>query len=467
MSELKATLANVQAPEYENNIEPVTLSDQTMKERYDRILAKMKAEQLSTLVIYEDLEHGSNFEYLTGFLTRFEEALLILHDDGRVIYVLGNENLKLEKHARLKGEVIHCPHFSLPNQPLFDDRPISDYLNRSLFKTEGTIGLVGWKLFTGQNEKAEKLFDMPAYIVDTIREQVGNEHLVNATKLFIGDNGVRTTNNVNEIAHYEFGASLASAQILKALEAVEIGKTEMEIGQILNAQGQPNSVVTIAATGQRFEQARLYPGHKPIAIGEPVSLTVGYKGGLQSRSAFAVHDASELPAGQENYLEEVVYPYFKAIATWLSSVKVGLSGKEVYQLIENVLPKEQFGWHLNPGHYVADEEWMASPIYENSDVLLKSGMLFQVDIIPSIKGMSGTSAEGGILLADETLRRDIQQTYPEMWERMCARREYIEHTLGIKIHADMMPLGNAFPYLRPFLLNKEKAIVIESNDTKN
>ncbi|MER2063455.1 MAG: aminopeptidase P family N-terminal domain-containing protein [Alkalibacterium sp.] len=103
---------NIKAPLPERGLKRVALTDETMQERFDKVQTKMKANGLSTLVIYEDLEHGSNFEYLTGFLTRFEEGLLIVHDDGTVYYLLGNENLKLMDHARLNGELIHVPHLS-------------------------------------------------------------------------------------------------------------------------------------------------------------------------------------------------------------------------------------------------------------------------------------------------------------------------------------------------------------------
>lgn len=47
---------------------PVLLTDETMKERYHKVMSRMQKEGLDTLVIYADLEHGNNFEYLTGFL---------------------------------------------------------------------------------------------------------------------------------------------------------------------------------------------------------------------------------------------------------------------------------------------------------------------------------------------------------------------------------------------------------------
>ena len=61
-------------PRFHPQRQPVFLSDQTMKERRDKILTRMAEHQLDCLAVYCDLEHGSNFEYLTGFLTRFEDV---------------------------------------------------------------------------------------------------------------------------------------------------------------------------------------------------------------------------------------------------------------------------------------------------------------------------------------------------------------------------------------------------------
>ena len=75
------TLKNVNLPEMETDLVPVTLSDETMNLRKNKVLENMKENNLDVLVIYADLEHGSNFEYLCGFLPRFEEALLVIKND--------------------------------------------------------------------------------------------------------------------------------------------------------------------------------------------------------------------------------------------------------------------------------------------------------------------------------------------------------------------------------------------------
>jgi len=69
---------------------PVMLTDETMQERYDSVLRRMKEDHFDTLVVYADLEHGNNFEYLTGFLPRFEEALLVLNQGGTHYMMMGN-----------------------------------------------------------------------------------------------------------------------------------------------------------------------------------------------------------------------------------------------------------------------------------------------------------------------------------------------------------------------------------------
>ena len=443
---------------------PVLLSDETMKERYEKVLARMKEEGMDTLVIYADLEHGSNFEYLSGFLPRFEEALLVLHANGSNYMVMGNENLNKVPHARLKAVPIHAPYFSLPNQPMEGGRSFLDILKEAEIGDGLRIGIVGWKNFTSGQEDNLQLFDVPAYIVERIQMLAGDSGKVfNATYLFIGNKGVRCRNNVNELEHYEFGAALASDRMLKAMDRLDVGVSEMELGGILNAGGQKNSVVTIAASGKRFVKANLYPTGNTVKIGDPISLTIGYKGGLSSRSGYAAKQSLELPVEIRDYVDVVVKPYFGAYAVWLEQIHCGMKGGDLYQLVERILPKAEYHWSLCPGHLTADEEWMSSPVYDGSEEMIESGMLFQIDIIPSLNGYGGTSAESTVALADTALREEIREKAPLLWERIKARRNYIESELHICLHPDVLPMCSTVAYLRPLLLNKNMAMAISQD----
>lgn len=442
------------------NVAPVLLSDATMRERKNKILARMRDEGFDALIIYADKEHGSNFEYLTGFIPRFEEGLLILEKSGQATAILGNENLKMVNHSRLPFTLKHCPYFSLPNQPMDHEKPLEELFDETGLNQLAKIGLIGWKMFTSAQTNNRKTFDIPYFIVEAIKNSIAPDtDLENAAHIFIhGDTGARVTNNENEIAHYEYGANLASNCILDAMNDVEPGVRETELAALLAAEGQYQTVVTIAATGQRFEKANFYPTYKKVERGQPVSMTTGFKGGLSSRTGFAIADESELPENQKDYLDRIAKPYFGAVAAWLENIKIGMPGAEMYALIEKVLNKEKYGWHLNPGHLSADEEWMSSPIYKNSAETLKSGMIMQIDIIPSVPGYTGVSAEESVALADAELQSKIQQAYPELWERICVRREFIRDVLKIDMAEEVIPLSNAVAYLRPFLLAKEMAL---------
>lgn len=445
-----------------DRLEPVPLSDSTMEERRKNLLRAMEEEQIDCLIIYGDLEHGSNFEYLTGFLPRFEEALLVIHRKDTAFLLLGNENLKMARHSRIQAQPVHVPAFSLPNQPMDRGLTVRDGLMQARTAEAGRIGVVGWKLLEEKCPDQDGLFDVPYYIVDALKKLTGEKtQIINKTGIFIHPgHGIRTVNNCNEIAHYEFGSALSANCVLDAMNQLGPGKTEMEIGSSLKIWGQPNSVVSISAAGERFQDASLYPRRKRIKTGDKLSLTTGFKGGLTSRSGYAVSCKEELPEDSRDYLERVAAPYYAAMAAWLEQIKIGMKGGEMYRLIETVLPKDTYGWSLNPGHLTADEEWLSSPIWKDSAHLLKSGMLLQADIIPSVPGYGGAGAESGIALADEDLRNQLKEHYPETWARIEERRDYIKEELGILLHQEVLPLSCLTGYYRPFMLDRDRAFTV-------
>lgn len=454
------SLAKVNYLDMKFNDQPPVLSDQTLRERKEKLLMAMKENGMDLIFIYADREHGANFEYVTGFIPRFEEALVAIESNGAATLFLGNENGKLAKFSRLEAELVHVPHFSLPNQPMENQKSFKDIIGDALHFDGKNIGVVGWKVFTSKLEENQQLFDVPYFIVDTLKQLAAS--VVNGSALLMGENGgIRTINNADEINYYEYGSSLASDCVLDALNHLEIGKTETELATFLSRFGQPHNVTTICATGDRFTNAVIYPRKKEVALGDKFSITTGYKGGLASRAGYVVTKTDELPHEVQDYLARVAIPYYSAVVAWLENIKIGMTGGQLYEVIETVLPKEDFHWHLNPGHFTADEEWLSSPVYPESDTVLKSGMLFQIDIIPSIPNYGGASAETGIALADEALRNEIASTYPELWDRFVKRRTYIKQELHIQLHPEVLPLSDTVGYFRPYLLNKEEALLFQ------
>lgn len=461
---MKVNVKKVRQPELEDNKKKVFLNDETIALRKEKLLKLMKEFGYSSLIVYADKEHGSNFEYLTGFIPRFEEGLSILNDDGELTLVLGNENYNKVKFSRVESKGIKCPLFSLANQPMDLSVPMSTYLKQATIDKSKKVGLVGWKLLSETIHDDHQGFDVPEFIVDGLKEVVGKEKLFNATHLLIDSGkGARSTNNANEIAFYEYGASLASDGILDAMNHLEETVSEVEIGNLINKNGQLNTVVSIVAFGERFLGANIYPTDRKLSRGDKVALTVAYKGGLSSRTGYAVKDEDELESVDAGYLEEVVKPYFKAYCQWLNMIEIGKNANDFYHAFNDFYPQDKYGWELCPGHLVADEEWMSSPFYDGSEALIRSGMIFQLDYIPVQEGHQGISAESTLAIADNNLREELQRNYPEVWARIVKRREFMETELNISLKPEILPLSNTLGYLRPFLLDKDMALVLEEN----
>lgn len=439
---------------------PVLLTEETMALRKRKILDAMHKHYLDTVIIYADREHGHNFEYLTGFAPRFEEAILILHSNGEAYLLLGNEMLSMCKYCRIPAKPIHVPYFSLPNQPMENEQKMEDVLQSAGITMEKQVGLVGWKLFTGMLNKNEQLYDIPYYIVQAVKKVT--KSVRNSCNIFISPkDGVRLENSANEIAYYEFGAAIASDCVKKCLDQVNVGKTEMELAAELNGYGHPVNVQKICAVGERFTHAIVEPRNKKVEIGERFSVTMGLKGGLTSRAGYVASSKDDLKEQEKDYLEIIARPYFAAAATWYSSIGIGVKAGDVFEEIETVLPKEKYGWTLNPGHFTASEEWMSSPFQKNSEVRLKSGMLLQMDIIPSVEGYGKASAEDGVALADEALRKQLEENYPVIWNRMQHRRKFMIEQLGIRLKEEVLPMSDLTGYYCPFLLNPQMAFKVK------
>lgn len=463
----KTVYEKISPPEMNDSLTPVDLTITTWCNRLQKVLQAMRRYNVDAIAVYGDREHGANFAYLTGFEPRFEEAVLVLHKDGSAKLMLGNENMKMCTHSMLPAEAVHVPYFSLPNQPMGNDRNMEGLFRQAGIKMGMKVGIAGWKMFTDRLENNRRLFDVPEFIMKGIRKAAGDNNLINISDLFIHPKyGVRSRMNANEIAHYEFGAALASRCVFRAMEYLEPGRTEMEIAGVMCNFGQPVSVTTICATGRRFDGGVVFPRNKKIKMGEKFSLTMGLRGGLSSRAAYVAGRDDDMEESVRDYMDILAKPYYKAAAVWYSLVGIGISGGELYQRIEEVLPKEKYFWTLNPGHLTADEEWLSSPVYSGSNIHLQSGMVLQMDIIPGLKGYGGAGAEDGIAIADNTLRKELCQEYPAVWKRFERRKRYMKDKLGIALKPEVLPMSDIAGYMRPYLLNRQYAFKIVDMEEK-
>lgn len=438
----------------------VPISDKTYQIHLEKLISAMQANQLDAVVIYADKEHGDNFYFFTGFEPRFEEAALVVRSDGSAAVVLGNEMYFMHEYVRLNAKGVHCPYFSLPNQPMEKVCTMEEIWAESGLKQGDRVGLIGWKLFTSTVMDNTKLYDMPYYCVDSIRNVVGDNITSAAHLLLNPDGGLRTVLEADEIANYEVTACWASTCVEDLLAELEIGKTELELGRNLSYNGQPTPCHPMCASGERWVGALVHPRNKKVEMGDKFNCCMSLRGGLTNRTARVARTDEDLPEHVRDYVDALAKPYFAAMVTWYETVGIGVTGGEVFDNVQAVFPKETYGWTLNPGHLCASEEWMCSPMEKGSGATLKSGMIVQMDIIPNMGDYSCINAEDGVALADEALRKELAEKYPEMWARVQARRAFMEQEIGIQLKPEVLPLSNIAGYVRPLLLDRERALKV-------
>jgi len=427
-------------------------------ERIDALRARMAARGLDRLVLWADREHSAGISFLSGFDPRFEEAILIVGPDGDPAILVGNESWGTAGAAPLPMRRIRFQDLSLPSQPRDQSRPLCEILADEGVVAGSRVGVVGWKTYADR-----ATIEAPAFLVDELRRLTAPGGRVESSSDLLIDpaDGLRVINDVDQLAVFEWASTHTSGGIRRVLAGIRPGMTEREAVRLLDWNGSPLSCHLMLSSGPRATLGLLSPGDRVIGRGDRFTVAFGIWGALTCRAGFVVEDAGELPHAIRDYVDRLVGPYFAAVAEWYETIRVGLPGGALQTIVDRHLGDPFFGIFLNPGHQIHLDEWVNSPISPGSVIPLRSGMAFQVDIIPATGGpYFTTNIEDGIALADEPLREALAAAYPEAWSRIEARRRFMAEVLGIRLHPEVLPFSNLPAYLPPFLLRPDRALTM-------
>ena len=420
--------------------------------------------QLDFLLVYGDREHFANLAFLTDHDPRFEEAMLVIDcAGGKPVLILGNEGLTYAELVPVDVERRLYQGFSLPGQKRSDSPRLEPVLRACGIRRGHRVGLVGWKYATpAESDDPDRWLDVPAFIADTVRALTADaQRVINATPIFMNPaDGLRSLNSADQLAAFEFAAAHCSQSVRNLIEQLRPGMTELEAAHSLQLNGLPLSAHLMLSSGPRARLGLSSPTSRLIRQGDPFFVALGLRGGLTARGGFVVSDASQLPTESAAYLEHLVQPYFAAVAAWYQHLGIGMAGAAMQAVVEDALAGHNIGIALNPGHLIHLDEWLNSPIYAGSELPLRAGMLIQCDIIPVVEPhLHTTNAEDTIALADEDLRVQLAADYPDLWQRVQARRAFMQDALGIRLKPEVLPFSNMAAIVQPFALNPNQAMV--------
>lgn len=419
--------------------------------RHELLRARMRAAGATHLLVYGDREHFANLLWAAGLDPRFEEALLILTGDRDPLLLLGNECVNYIPASPAPVRVERYQPFSLPDMPRDDARALDAILRGEGFDAHARVAFAGWKDYAQPHQ-----IDAPSYLVDAVRFACNYENVTSAAAWFTGArDGLRTTAHPAEIAYFEWTNTLASDGLRRIVNGLAPGALDYDLLKLAEYNGVPlgchmtlkcggNRVSLASACGERVER------------GGRFSAGICYWGANVCRCGWVAASEAELPPEAAGYVTAFVEPYFEAMAAWFALLKPGATGGALHAAIRDRLPADRFRIFLNAGHLTGFEEWVSSPVWEGSDVPLRSGMVMQADVIASHPAFYSTRLEDGYVIADEALRAELDAG---VLARCSARRRWMRDALGINLDESVLPLSNLCGWIAPLLLKPDHVMV--------
>lgn len=456
----KAKLINADWPDIGfSYVPPKRAEAEEYLRRIEAAYIKMKEHSLTHLVVYGDREHFANMTYFTGFDPRFEEALLIISGNEKPKLIVGNECFgylevsPLFREGKFRVEIYQS--FSLLQQPRDNSRLIRTILKDEGIDSSSRVGCVGWKYFS-DSEQPDSIYaiELPSYITDELRGLAGRESVVNATDILMSPEcGIRSICSASEIAYLEFTGCWASEAVKDIFNNLKDGIIDFELMAKVRNIGLPMACHTTLVAGETYKQGMASPSGATIRKGDPMAFNISYWGSNVCRAGWVVGNEKELPEKARGYVDEFAAPYFEAMCQWLEELKIDTECGRLYDIVSEKLPYDKFGIFLNPGHLIHLDEWINAPVYKDSKVKIKSGMVFQQDVIPSSEKYFSTRIEDGYAVGDEKLRNELKENYPDCYNRCMKRREFMINILGINLPEEILPLSNISGIIAPFFLN--------------
>lgn len=427
----------------------------TLAARCDDVYAKAGK---TWLFVYADREHNANILHLTGFDPRFEEAVLLLGPNGRRIVITGNESESFTAISPLPDLVTMLSQsLSLMAQDRTKKPNLEAVLREAGLSSGDTVGVVGWKyLETNEWDDQKPGFLVPHYMIVILSRIIGGvDGLTDETAILMHpQNGTRSIVDADQIAAFEWASTRASASVWNVVTKARPGQREIEAAQNFLYAGEPLSAHSMFASGNAVHAIHGLnsAGARVLEKGDGVTTAVGYWGGLSSRAGML--------ADSDDSFVGIAASYFNALVTWYETANIGTTGGALHDAVVNKLAEANLRSALNPGHLVSYDEWSHSPVRPGSTETLRSGMVFQVDVIPGpMPAGKALNCEDAVAIADASLCADLAAKHPETWARIQARRTFIRETIGVTLGEHLLPLSNIQLCLPPLWLQADHIFV--------
>jgi hypothetical protein len=459
MTTRNISLQAIELPEFGKCAEIPDIPPSVYEQRFEATIAQMTALGYDYLLVFADREHNANLQFLTNLDPRFEEALLLLDRQGKRKLLLGNEDMGYTGVVPIPMDYELYQPFSLMGQDRSKSRDLTIILSEFGIKKGSSIGCAYYKTV---DLKRKSQLEIPAYLADILRKIVGKTGSIsNANDIFMdNETGLRHHNCLEELVRFEWASCRTSESIKNVVKNVAIGMREYELAAYYQSDGLIFNCHPMVSTGEKAKNGMSSPSARQVQLGDAFTSAFGVQGALTCRAGFIAENKEQLPKDIGDTFEKLWRNYFETVVTWYENIGIGVKAADVSKKVEAVRDKTLFDFAVNTGHTIHLDEWVNSPFYSKSPTKLYSNMALQMDIIPVSKGaFVCANMEDGVVLADAHLRAEWAERFPQSWQRIVARRQFMIEQLGIKIKEEVLPLSNIPAYYAPYFLENDKVAI--------
>jgi hypothetical protein len=443
------------------------LPDEVYVRRVELLRERMAQTGTDYVIIYGDREYFANIEYFTRYDSRFEESLFILSQTGKKAIVVGNEGWAYSYYIPYEIDRLHYLHLSLQGQPRENTLALREVFTQAGISKDSRVGVVGHKYFhEGEIEDPAHTYDLPSYMIQELFRAADEKNVTNYTKEIIGlPDGLRIIlRNPAEAAFIESRAVKAANAIRRMLKAAKPGLSETELAIRAKSDLSPWQMYPLVNMGPKSVSLGLRSPDDRIhmRLGEVFGLCYSLRGSLCSKVGIAAYNDATVSDPLKGKIETFYKKHWQAVAAWLGVLKVGVTGGELYSAVMDIIGGPEFGVSLNPGHYIAMDEWSNSGVYKNSPLPIKSASALQTDIIASSSGPVMTAiCEDTVIAAGAGFRKAFKDEYPEVYARIEGRVKMVRELLNIPISDDVLPLSPLTGVMFPYMLDTSRIYALE------
>ena len=273
---------------------------------------------------------------------------------------------------------------SLPSQPRDRSRPLGEILADEGIGAGSRVGVVGWKGYArpGSDRRA----GLPRRrAAPASPGRPGAVEQRDRTSSSIRPTACASSTRSSSSPPSSTPPARRRRASATCCSASRPGMTEREAVRLLDWDGSPLSchlMLTSGPAGHARPAQPRRPARSNGATGSPPRSASGARS--TAAPASWSRTPSELPAGIEDYVERLVGPYFEAVGRVVrGAARSARPAATLQAIVDRHLGDPFFGIFLNPGPPDPPRRMGQLADLAGLEVELRSGMAFQVDIIPA------------------------------------------------------------------------------------